>query len=146
MPHQADRFDSGPRAMEPNTYDNAVTVQLLATFDDDAQGWWLEPADVDDHDQHDPESGQFVIVVPAELWATWREAFAALEQATAATIAAAGLNPTEPHLLHPCARYSEDRREVMIAGRGGLPPLDLGYWPTCSICGHDRDAHDLVVH
>lgn len=127
--------------------DNTPThnlVQLLATFDDDSGTWWLEPADPADVDQHDPESAHFVITVPTGLWSTWQTAYDALAAATTATIDAAGLDHDAPTLVHPCARYDEQRRAVRIAQRNGLPDIDAGYWPTCSICGHDRDDHPVV--
>lgn len=113
-------------------------VQLVATFFDDA--WSFEQIDQPDPTDHDPESGHFTVVIRADAWQQFVAAAELFDAATRAVIDAAGLDPEGCMLVHPCARYSGEHRNVSAVL--GITSNASSYWSVCSICGNHRDSHD----
>lgn len=141
--------------METTTTTNPTTdpatppglIRLVATFDAVDDAWWLDDR-IDDTDPnlHDAEHGRLVIVAPADLWHAAKAAAAAHETTTHAVLAAAGVDHARgARLVHPCAKYDGAERHVRIGSRmPGGEAASVSYWPVCAMCGHERDAHQVV--
>lgn len=159
MPHQADRFDSGPRAMEHHTThrfrrDQPDTVaafldqlgmrMVIAWFDDDDQpGWWFDTTDTDPMSRHDPEANALAVAMPAELVDEYGRLGTQLNDLRRRMITAAELCPTEPRTHTPCPEYSGSLHTFTVPAndRTNTPAHRHEWWPVCATCGNSRDAH-----